>query len=557
MAFSIIVALTWAQNGPPELGILNRFGESLRGRLRNLPGVEQVVFFGAPKEEVHIDVDAAELAALGLSTANPASRVSAADARRSAGILYGDRGNLTIELAGALDSSAHLSAIPPAADKGGGMVFLGDIAHVSKQWQEPPDQIALHDGQQGLLLAVRTEENIRLDQWAENARKAIAGFEATLDPSIKLELLFDQSRYVETRLTELGGNLLAGAVVVVLVVWVLMGWRPSLIIGSAFPLSAGATLFGLTFFDEQITWVAGASSPPVYYNQLREQDNNPRYSRGIIQITRPGAAHHLVKRLQRELTESFRDAQIIVKTFGQGPPIGAPVSFRVVGPETDQLRQVGERLRALLYEQPEITHTQASILGGEAKLWFKADELQAHLAGLILGDIADQFQAALDGRIGGRLLEDLPVRVRYASADRGTSDEIATLRLRAPGTEEWIPAAALGKLTLKPELAAITRRNGERINTIGGYLHQGALPIEVTQAVLGRLDDNTLDLPPGYQIEIAGDSAEQKQAVSQLLTYAPVLATLMIASLVLSFQSFKLAGMIGAVAVFSVGLGML
>ena len=56
---------------------------------------------------------------------------------------------------------------------------------------------------------------------------------------------------------------------------------------------------------------------------------------------------------------------------------------------------------------------------------------------------------------------------------------------------------------------------------------------------------------------MAGDSAEQQRAVAQLLTYAPVLATLMISTLVLSFRSFTLAGLIGVVALLSVGLGML
>lgn len=79
----------------------------------------------------------------------------------------------------------------------------------------------------------------------------------------------------------------------------------------------------------------------------------------------------------------------------------------------------------------------------------------------------------------------------------------------------------------------------------------------MTRAVSAQLAAGAIDLPPGYRIEIAGDSAEQQRAIEQLLTYVPVLATLMIASLVLSFRSFALAGLIGVVAVLAVGLGML
>jgi multidrug efflux pump subunit AcrB len=770
VAYSLILSLNWRPEGTAALAILNRTAETLGDRLRNLPGTEQVVFFGAPSEEIRVDVDAAELAALALTPGELARRVAAADARRSAGTLSGERHDVSVELTGALDSSARVGAIPLADNGRGGLVFLGDIATVRKQWAEPPQQVALHDGERSILVAVRTEERVRLDQWATTARATVAQFQAGLDPAVGLTTVFDQSRYTEKRLGGLAVNLLAGAAVVVIVVLVMMGWRSALVVGSALPLSAGATLFGLTFLGEQIhqmsifgmiiaigllidnaivmtdsvvarrrdgaaaseavngairhlfsplfastfttvlgfmpvfllpgnvgdfvrpiatavvlaliasfalsmsvipalagllaaaeqrtghrwwrdgvrsarlsngcrrllrhalrrpalalaaaavlpvtgfllagglgmqffppadrdqieiqvwmpsgtsiqrtvdrlraieaavreqqrvrqvTWVAGASSPPVYYNQLREQDNNPGYARGVIRVASAVAAKTLEPVLHQDLTERFPDAQIVVKAFGQGPPISAPVAFRLVGPDPDQLRVLGEQLRGLLHTHPAITHTQASILGGEPKLWLVANEREARLAGLGLGAIAEQFQTALDGRLAGRVLEDLedlPVRIRHAPASRASVDDVITLRLSAPDSETWVPAVALGELTLKPEPASITRRNGERVNEVRAFLRQGALPIEVTRVVEAQLGNGALQLPAGYRLETAGDSAEQRHAIAQLLTYAPVLATLMIGSLVLSFRSFALAGLIGAVAVLSIGLGML
>jgi multidrug efflux pump subunit AcrB len=769
VAFSMILSLAWQHGDETKLGILNRVAEQLGDRLRNLPGTEQIVLFGAPEEEIRVDADATELAALGISTDELAALVSAADARRSAGTLRGRNRDLAIELTGALDSVHRIAAVPLADNGRGGIVSVGDIATVSKHWQQPPEQVALHAGQRSILVAVRTEEAIRLDQWAATARDAVATFRESLDPGVSLETVFDQSHYTEERLGNLAGNLLAGAAVIVVVVWFMMGWRPALIVGSALPLSAGATLFGLTFFGEQIhqmsifgmiiaigllidnaivmtdnvverrragatppeavaaairhlfsplfastlttilgfmpvfllpgnvgdfvgpiaiavvlaliasfalsmtvipalagllahaeqasgrrwwrdgvqsralggayrgllngimrhpvisvmlamvlpvmgfvlastlgmqffppadrnqleiqvwmpdgssidhtvsnlhaidraiqrhpgvthtTWVAGASSPPVYYNQLREQDNNPAYARAVLRVGDSATAKRLESVLQDDLTRRFRDAQIVVRAFGQGPPISAPIGFRIVGPDPDRLRVLGEHLRAILHQHPAITHTQASILGGNPKLWLEADEQQARLAGLTLGDVARQFQAALDGRIGGRVLEDLedlPVRIRLHESQRNAIDEVGGLRLVTPHGD-WVPASAIGDLQLRPELGSITRRNGERINEIQGFLRQGALPIEVTRAVLARVDAGDIELPPGYRIDLAGDSAEQQRAVRQLLTYVPVLATLMIATLVLSFRSFALAGVIGLVAVFSIGLGML
>ncbi|KPJ91347.1 MAG: hypothetical protein AMJ53_11895, partial [Gammaproteobacteria bacterium SG8_11] len=224
VAYSMVVALSWNPDGTIELGILNRVAETLGDRLRNLPGTEQVVFFGAPSEEISVDVDATELAALNLTAAELAFRVSTADARRSAGTLRHERWDLPLELTGELDSVARIAAIPLIVNKQGGLVFLGDIARVHKQWSDPPEQIALHAGKRAILVAVRTEENIRLDQWADYARASIAEFQTSLDSAVELRTVFDQSTYTEQRLGNLAGNLIAGAVVIVLVVWFMMGW---------------------------------------------------------------------------------------------------------------------------------------------------------------------------------------------------------------------------------------------------------------------------------------------------------------------------------------------
>lgn len=189
-------------------------------------------------------------------------------------------------------------------------------------------------------------------------------------------------------------------------------------------------------------------------------------------------ARRLERELQQELADAFSAAQIVVRAFGQGPPIAAPIVFRIVGSDPNRLREYGDQLRALLHQQPEVTQTQASILSGEPTLRLAVDESRARLAGLGL-------------------------------------------------------------------------------NEIQGFLRQGALPITVTRAVQRRLVEDGFNLAPGYRLEVAGDSAEQGKAVGQLMTYVPLLALVMVATLVLTFRSFALAGVIGLVAVLSVGLGML
>ncbi|MEJ2516100.1 MAG: efflux RND transporter permease subunit [Gammaproteobacteria bacterium] len=310
----------------------------------------------------------------------------------------------------------------------------------------------------------------------------------------------------------------------------------------------------------KVDWLIGGSFPTVYYNAVRIQDNNPAYANGIVLAESAGAARRLVPELQAVLDEAFPEAQAIVMPFGQGPPVEAPVAFRLLGPGLGELDRLGEELRGVMHQVPGILHTRATVTGGEPKLWFRADEMAARRAGLQLADLAAQMQGSLEGRVGGSVLEDLeelPVRVRWAGAERGSLDAVAAMPFVTPSGREWVPGAALGEMSLEPELSSITRFNGQRVNNVFGYVGPDTLPIEKTRQVLDALEASGFQLPPGYRLEVAGDSEESAEAIALLVTYLPVLLVLMIATVVLSFRSFTLAGIIGAVAVMSVGLGML
>ena len=79
--------------------------------------------------------------------------------------------------------------------------------------------------------------------------------------------------------------------------------------------------------------------------------------------------------------ETVPEAQVVVSPFAQGPPVPAPVMFRIVGPSEQELRLAGEAYRAVLARVPGVTHTQASMIGGQAKLWLNVDENEARQQG--------------------------------------------------------------------------------------------------------------------------------------------------------------------------------
>ncbi|MGJ3242540.1 MAG: efflux RND transporter permease subunit [Opitutales bacterium] len=309
-----------------------------------------------------------------------------------------------------------------------------------------------------------------------------------------------------------------------------------------------------------VDWLVGASFPSVYYNLVMNKDNASFYTQAIVTTESPEATRDLIPQLQDRLSDRFPQAQVVATQFAQGPPAEASVEFRVIGPDIRELQRLGQEVRALLARDPLIAVTRTTLPSGIPKLWFEAEESAVRAVGLGLVDIAGQLQTGLEGLTGGSVLEEteeLPVRVRLAEINRRDLTHIRGLPVLSREAGGFLPLEALGEWALRPDPGAITRRNGERVNTIQGFTRNEALPIEVTRAIQEDLTAWAADLPPGYRLEVGGASENQADAVGNLMLYLPVIVTLTIAILILAFRSVRVCLILLAAAGLSVGFGLL
>jgi multidrug efflux pump len=119
-----------------------------------------------------------------------------------------------------------------------------------------------------------------------------------------------------------------------------------------------------------------------------------------------------------------------------------------------------------------------------------------------------------------------------------------------------VPISAVARVELGAEIPTVPHFNGRRMNEVQAFITAGVLPAEVLSNFESRLAESDFKLPPGYTYEFGGEAAKRNDAIGNLMANVGVLGVLMVATLVLSFSSFRMAGIVGAVAVLSVGLGV-
>lgn len=323
--------------------------------------------------------------------------------------------------------------------------------------------------------------------------------------------------------------------------------------------------------DARITgsvWVAGESAPAFYYNIVGNRQNAPEYAHGLVTTTSPAATAALLGPLQADLSEAFPQARVLVRGLVQGPPVDAPVELRLVGQDIQALRRAGDDIRTILLSVPALTQVRTQMEGTAPEVRVDVDEAAARLLGLSLGDVSAQLQAALEGVTGGALLEgteELPVRVRLGEDIRGDLSRIATLPILPAGAAAratqgalpQVPLSALATLTLVPSETAISRRNGDRVNTVQAFVAPGVLAQAAQGQAEAALAQAGFVLPPGVTLEIGGDADERSQTVANLMASIGLIVTLSVATVVLSFNSFRLSAITFAVAGLSAGLSIL
>jgi len=313
----------------------------------------------------------------------------------------------------------------------------------------------------------------------------------------------------------------------------------------------------------RIDWSLGESPPPFYYNVIRSREGIPGFAQAMVLTRDENRTDDLIRRLQRELDAQYPEARIVVRGIDQGPPVAAPLEIELFGPDLETLRRLGEAFRLRMERVTDITHSSTTLVAGAPKLVFELDEQRVRRAGLELAAVADTLDAALRGRVAGELLEGterLPVRARLRESDWSTPEQIASIRLPLPGAAEGLNSIALstlGSFELQPASSPISRKNGERVNIVQGYVTRGVLAEEALKELRAILAEDPVPLPDGYRYQFGGTADARASVVQNIIAPMGMVVAALLATIVLTFNSWRLSAVAFTVFPLSMGLSLL
>lgn len=226
---------------------LKKYADSLQSTILKVDGVARVTIEGAKKEVIYVELSRSDIKRLGLSFNNVLNVLSQQNAMASAGNVKVGTKRLFIDPTDAIDSVDAIKNLLVAAEPNGKLVYLKDIAHIYRGYQEPDEKIYNYNGQPALAIGIS-------GVLGSNIVKIGAGIDQAIDDNLNLRPLgmelhefYHQSKIVDASVQNFVLNVAAALAIVIITLFIFMGMKSATVIGAILLLTISATLATMNY----------------------------------------------------------------------------------------------------------------------------------------------------------------------------------------------------------------------------------------------------------------------------------------------------------------------
>ena len=221
-----------------------RFEQSARSDIENIPGIAQVQLFGANDEIIRLSPDDDALEAEGLD------RSAIVDALEDAGVVL-PGGNVTdadqsldISIGKAFDDVDDMASTLIPVDEGP-PIQLSEVAEVEQTAAEA-ESLSRTNGNEAITLLVMPSNDANFIEVSEQALAEMDEAAQQMGSGTEFTVVFDQAEFIEDAIAGLASEGLWGLALAVLVIFVfLLSLRPTIITGITIPLSVLFAFVGM------------------------------------------------------------------------------------------------------------------------------------------------------------------------------------------------------------------------------------------------------------------------------------------------------------------------
>ena len=263
--------ITIALSGERSLRELTELADKVvRVTLERTGGVGEVRVVGGLERAINVWIDADRLAAYQIPITSVRQALALQNADVPGGNVQGRREELVLRTIGRYADPRAIeelvvanlppgSGAPVIPGEAGTPIRIRDIGRVEDGTKEQRS-LARLNGEPTVILEIRRQSGANTISVIQGIKEALPRVTAQIPPDVKLQVLRDQSRYIEAALHEIQVHLILGSLLASLVVFFFMrSWRATVIAAVAIPASVISTfgmMWALDFTLNSVTMLA-------------------------------------------------------------------------------------------------------------------------------------------------------------------------------------------------------------------------------------------------------------------------------------------------------------
>ncbi len=234
------------------LSTVDEYGETvIAQQLSQLPGVAQVLVYGAQKFAVRVQVDPEKAAARGLSLDDVRVAVAKANSSVPVGTLTGPKQNVTLKATGQLEHAIDYRDVT-VAWRNGAPVKLNEVARVIDSVENNKIASWFND-KRAIVLAIQRQPDANTVEVVDAVRAKLPSFRAQVPASIDLQFLMDRSISIRQAVFDVQETMAIAIALVIMVIFLfLRSFSATIIPGLAVPISLVGTCAAMYAFGFSI-----------------------------------------------------------------------------------------------------------------------------------------------------------------------------------------------------------------------------------------------------------------------------------------------------------------
>ncbi len=282
---------------------------------------------------------------------------------------------------------------------------------------------------------------------------------------------------------------------------------------------------------------------PRFFLSLDQQLFADNFGQFVIVTKDLHAREDLKHRLEEKFAgPDFAGIRVRVVRLENGPPIGYPVQFRVMGDDLAKIRMAAADVATMMRADTGLTNINFDWNEKIKSVRVEVDQDKARFLGTSSQEVAQALQVWLNGIALTQYREDdqLIDVVWRGSADNGmrSLQRLPDLEIPLAGGRH-IPLAQLAKLVPVQEEGIIWRRNRLPTLTVRADMADQTQPATVSARLNAQLDALRAKLPAGYRIEMGGSIEESDKNGQAIAAVMPLMLVGVITLLMMQLQSIS------------------